>query len=179
MGYLAYQLRLILEQSDANYYDYIVLVAGICDITYLDKSSSSRVAKPAYATVPTLVDNFERLFSLFRLTASLFTQVPIVYSTIPGMHLTKYAHNDTADLFHLQPVIDAAIPLINIMVKRVNQWNGLPTIDLAYSIHHPKGKGGRYRTRYCRLTDGCHPDEDTRFEWVQEILKKMTNFIYM
>lgn len=178
MGYLAYQLRLILAQCDTYYYDYIILVAGICDITCIDKSSSSRVAKPAYVTTASLVDNFERLFSLFRLTVSLFTQVPIVYSTIPGIHLNQYARSDSPDLFLLQPVIDTAIPLINIMIRRVNGWNGLPTIDLAYSIHHPKGKGGRYRTRYCRLSDGCHPDENTRYEWVQEILKKMTNFIY-
>lgn len=179
MGYLAYQLRLILAQSDSNYYDFVVVVAGICDITLLDRSLSTRVAKPAYSTVEQMVDNFERLFSLFRLTTSLYTQLPIIYSTIAGIHLNRYAGSESVQLYNLQPIIDTAIPLINVIIKRVNGWNGFPTIDLAYSIHHAKGRGGRYRTRYCRLTDGCHPNDTTRGEWVREILKKLTNFIYL
>lgn len=178
LGYLAYQLRLILEQSKGPYYDYIVVIAGLCDITTLERTSSTRVVKPAYSTVPALVDNFERLFSLFRLTVGLFTQIPIMYSTIAGIHLGRYASSDSEDFYYLQPTIDIAIPLINIIIKRVNEWNGMPTMDLAYSIHRAKGRGGRYRTRYCRLSDGCHPDEGTRREWAEEILKKVTNFIH-
>lgn len=161
MGYLAYQLRLILSQCGDNYYNYVVVVAGICDLTQLEKTSSSRVARPAYPTVELMVVNFERLFSLFRLTTSLYTQIPIIYSTIAGIHLNKYAYSDSANLYYLQPIVDAAIPLINIIIKRVNEWNRLTTIDLAYSIHRAKGGNGRYHTRYCRLADGCHPNNDT------------------
>lgn len=178
LGYLAYQLRLILSQCGNNYYKLVVVVAGICDLTVLDKTHSSRVARPAYPTVELMVVNFERLFSLFRLTVSLYTQTPVIFSTIAGIHLNRYANSDCPALFHLQPVLDSSIPLINIMVKRVNEWNNLPTIDLARSIHHAKGRNGKYRTRYCRMTDGYHPNNDTRKEWVQEILMKLTNFIY-
>lgn len=178
LGYLAYQLRLILAQCEDQSYDYIVVAAGLCDITTLERTSSSRIARPTYPTISLTVDNFERLLSLFRLTVSLFTQTPIIYSTLAGLHLNHYANNDSDNLFHLQPIIDTAIPLINIIIKRVNGWNGLPTVDLAYSIHRAKGRGGKYRTRYCRLSDGCHPNDETRNEWVSEILKTLTNLIY-
>lgn len=126
LGFLAYQLRLILTQSDNQHYDYIVVVAGLCDITTLERSSSTRVAKPTYPSISATVENFERLFSLFRLTVGLYTQIPIIYSTIAGMHLGKYANTNSADLYYLQPIIDNTIPLINIIIKRVNGWNGVP-----------------------------------------------------
>lgn len=51
MGYLAYQLCLILAQCGAQSYDYIVIAAGICDITTLEKTSSTHIAKPAFPTI--------------------------------------------------------------------------------------------------------------------------------
>lgn len=92
--------------------------------------------------------------------------------------MNRYARNDSSELFLLQPNIDTAIPLINVIIKYVNGLNGLPTPDLAQFVHHGKGKRGKYRTRYARLRDGCHPDESLRSDWVHEILKKLTNLIY-
>lgn len=176
LGYLLYQLRLILMNCAPHYYDYILVAGGICDLTLLTKSPSRRVT-PRYNSVAATVENFERLLSVFRESACLFTQIPIIYSPLVGIQLMHYSYGDPT-VFGLQPIIDDSIPLINIMIKQINRWNGLPTPDLAYAIHHSRGHRGTYRTRYGRLVDGCHPDEQTRKIWVREILKCFTNFIY-
>lgn len=170
LGRVAYELRLILDKTHANHFDYIAVIAGICDITCLERYPTYRV-RPNYPTVESTVDNFERLCSLFRSTVRLFTDIPIFYATVPGIHMNFYSRSDSADLFQLQSVVDCSIPLINIIVKRVNMLNRLPTLDIAKYIHRSRGHQGKYRTRYCLLYDGCHPNEYMRNEWAAKILK--------
>lgn len=176
LGHLLYQLRLILMDSSPGHYDYIMVAGGICDITSLTRLPARRVT-PYYSSVVATVENFERVLSVFRESARLFTQIPIVYATLVGIHLTHYSLGDDT-VYHLQPIIDESIPLMNKIIKEINRWNGLPTPDLAYTIHHSRGHRGTYRTRYRRLADGCHPDEQTRLLWVRAILKCFTNYIY-
>lgn len=171
LGLLSYQLRLLLQNSEM-YYNYIINIGGICDLTVLTKYPVKRLT-PAFNSVSMMVDNFERLFALFRESATLFTRiVPLV-----GVHLMKYSNNDQS-VYQYQPIVDQSIPLINTIIKSVNTLSGLPTPNIAHSIHHCHGKKGKYRTRYCRLSDGCHPDTDTQLLWAQEILKTITNLVY-
>lgn len=151
-------------------------MGGICDITSLSRLPFKRLT-PTYSSVSETVENFERIFAVFRESVSLFTKIPIIVLPIVGVHLLRYSNED-ASLHPLQPIIDQAIPLINNIVRTVNGRSGLPTPNIADSIHHSHGGGGRYRTRYCRLYDGCHPNNDTLKIWAREILKSMTNFIY-
>lgn len=168
---------IILSLVAENYYDYIAIIGGICDLTILQKRPV-RWFKLAYPTVGGLVDNFERLISLCKNTIGLFTKCPVIFATVPGVHLNNYICTDSTDLFYEQPILDMAIPLINVVIKGMGRRNSLPTLDLAKFIHHSKGKGGTYRTRCSRLHDGCHPNPDTRVMWSQEILKIFTNHIY-
>lgn len=177
LGRLAYETRLIMSFVDEHYYDYIAVIGGICDLTCLQKQPTRWISL-AHPTVGGLVDNFERLFALCRNTIMLYTKCPIVFATIPGIHLNRYIDTTSASLFGVQPTLDVAIPLVNVIIKESGRRNGLPTLDLAKFVHHSKGRGGTYRTRYCRLHDGCHPDPATRMLWAQEILKTFTNFIY-
>lgn len=177
LGRLAYETRIIMSHVAQDHYDYIVILGGICDLTLLQKCPV-RWIKLAHTSVAGLVDNFERLISLCKSTINLFTACPIIFATVPGVHLNRYIGTDSTELFHSQPVLDAAIPLINVIIKEMGRRNGVPILDLAKFIHHSKGKRGTYRTRYCRLHDGCHPNADTRILWSQEILKTLTNYIY-
>lgn len=142
----------------------------------LTRNPTRRVV-PRYRSVASTVENFERLLALHRELTRLFTDVPIIYTPLVGVHLTRYSLDDNS-VYPLQPIIDDSIPLVNKIIKQVNKWNGLPSPDVAYTIHHSCGRGGRYRTRYTRLMDGCHPDESTRSLWSREILKCFTNYIY-
>lgn len=110
----------------------------------------------------------------------LFTNIPVLYASLYGIHLERYAtvEESTVSSINQQRDLDTAIPLINTMIKTSNARNGLPTLDLANFIHHSKGHGGTYRTRYGKLHDGCHPDDSTCLLMASEILKKFTNFIY-
>lgn len=175
MGLLLYQLRLLLLQ-DRSTYDYILVMGGICDLTVLTKTPTKKLT-PAYESVSSMVDNFERIHALFRESVALFTKTPIIYIPLVGVQLVHYSNGDES-VRALQPIIDQSIPLINLIIKQVNYLNGLPTPNVAHSIHHCHGRRGKYRTRYCRLYDGCHPDPDTRSIWTREILKSLTNFIY-
>lgn len=175
LGHLSYQLRLLLQHTEAHY-AFIVILGGICDLTILSREPTKRLT-PAYNSVQSMIDNYERIFALFCESAALFTQTPIIYVPLVGVHFSRYSGDDQS-VFQYQPIIDQSIPLINYIIRTVNTRHGLPTPNVAHSIHHCHGKGGRYRTRYCRLIDGCHPDTDTRLLWSQEILKAMTNLIY-
>lgn len=177
LGQIAYQLRLLLDQVSPSYYDYIVVFAGICDLTLLQKHPRREV-KLAYHSVESTVENFERLFALFRDTVNLFTDIPIFYTTIPGVHLNFYSCLDSTELYEQQMIMDISIPLINIIIKRVSILHNRPTIDVARNIHRSRGHQGKYRTKYGRLYDGCHPTDTTRQQWVSEILKTITNFVY-
>lgn len=176
LGHLSYHTRQILMNCNQLYYDFILVIGGICDITTLTRNPSRRVV-PRYRSVESTIENFERFLSLFRESARLFTSVPIIYVPLVGIHLTRYSLDDDS-VYPLQPIIDNSIPLINIMIKEVNRWNGLPSPDIAHTVHHSCGRRGKYRTRYAKLTDGCHPDEVTRSIWSKEILKCLTNYIY-
>lgn len=176
LGHLLFHMRTLLQCSRSSYYNFVLIMGGICDITSLSKSPSKRLT-PAYSSVLETVENFERIFSVFRESANLFTQIPIIYLPIVGVHLSHYSNMD-ASLYSLQPIIDQSVPLINKIVRTENTRRGLPTPNTSDSIHHSHGGGGRYRTRYCRLYDGCHPNHDTLKIWAREILKSMTNFIY-
>lgn len=175
MGFLLYQLRLLL-QSRNTVYQYIVVMGGICDLTTLTKVPTKRLT-PAYDSVSLMVENFERIHAIFRKSAALFTTIPIIYLPLVGVNLVHYSNNDMTQHM-LQPIIDQSIPLIHIMIKQINGLNVLPTPNIAHSIHHCHGRRGKYRTRYCRLFDGCHPDFATQLLWTQEILKSITNFVY-
>lgn len=176
LGHLSYHTRQILMSYSPYYYDFIMLTGGICDITDLTRNPSRRVT-PRYNSVASTVENFERLLSLYRESTSLFTDIPIIYAPLVGIHLMRYSLDDNS-VYNLQPIIDESIPLINKIIKEINRWNGLPCPDFAYTIHHSRGRQGKYRTRYGRLMDGCHPDEATRSLWSKEILKCFTNYIY-
>lgn len=177
LGRLAYELRKIMFFTSEGYYKYILVVGGICDLTRYRKLPSRQISL-AYTTLESITDNFQRLYSLFRDTVSLFTNIPIVMSTICGIHLSRYVDEEACILQSQQNVLDTAIPLINVVIKEIGSIHKLPVIDLAKFIHHSKGKGGVYRTRYSRLHDGCHPGEETRLLWINEILKTLTNSIY-
>lgn len=177
LGKLAYELRIILSFVDNHYYDLVLIVGGICDLTRYQKTPTRWISL-AYPSIQGIVDNFERLYVLCRNTIGLFTHTPILFSTIPGIHMNRYIGSDSMNLYQEQPKLDTAIPLINIIIKESSKLHGLPVADLAKFIHHSKGKGGTYRTRYCRLSDGCHPDEQTRQMWAEEILKVTTNYLY-
>lgn len=161
----------------SSYYDFILVVGGICDITSLTRNPSRRVT-PYYNSVASTVENFERLLSIYRrIFSHLFTDIPIVYTPLVGVHLSRYSLDDNS-VYYLQPIIDESIPLINKIIKQINRWNGLPCPDIAHTIHHSCGHQGKYRTRYGRLVDGCHPDEPTRPLWSKKILKCFANYIY-
>lgn len=177
LGKLAYELRVILSLVDDSYYDLVVIVGGICDLTRYQKSPTRWISL-VYPTIEGIVDNFERLYSLCRETINLFTHVPILFSTVSGVHMNRYIGSNSTSLYYEQPNLDTAIPLINKIIKESSRIRGLPTIDLAQYIHHSRGKRGSYRTRYCRLVDGCHPDEVTQHLWATEILKVTTNYVY-
>lgn len=178
LGKLAYELRTILSLVGDSYYDIIVIVGGICDLTHYRKSPTRWISL-AYTSIESTVDNFERLYSLCRNTINLFTHTPVLFSTVPGIHMNRYIDSDSVLLYHEQPKMDTAIPLINVIIKESSRIRGYPVVDIAQFIHHSKGKGGTYRTRYCKLADGCHPDENTRLSWAKEILKTTTNYIYL
>lgn len=178
LGQIAYQLRLLLEQVSPTHYDYIAVIAGICDLTYLERCPNNKRVSLAYTSIESTVENFERLFALFRTTLRLYTDIPVFYAMVSGMHLNFYSRTDCEELYRQQLVIDTSIPLINIIVKRVSMLNNMPTLDLARFIHRSRGHQGKYKTKYCNLYDGCHPTESTRQAWASEILKTITNYIY-
>lgn len=180
LGRLAYELRIILSLTKDKYYDYIAIFGGICDLTVFHKRPNRSIGL-AYTSVEQLTVNFERLFSLCNATVRLFTDMPIFYATIYGIHLERYASVDESIVSgaYQQGELNTAVPLMNSMIKSSNAWRGLPTLDVASFIHHSKGHGGTYRTKYGKLHDGCHPDDPTCLLMAAEILKKFTNFIYV
>ena len=164
--------------------DLIIIMAGICDLTWRDKITkitSIRYKNPE-ETVQHVIDAAKAAYDLLKAT----NDYKISFATLTGIDLADYNHpprkNMTSDEYknytinQKQPhedqnTVNKAIIEINRQLTSINQANGIPTAWLAGVVHNYFR--GKYHHYYVKLADGCHADERTKIEWAKRITKTL------
>lgn len=148
--------------------DVIIIMTGICDLTYLDRTT--RQVSIASTDVDKLVSDLEYNMDMVQhhLRVMSVGSVPkVVFGQLIGMDMSIYNGRDAPDQY--QEALDSAVIRINARIAEFNANNSVSMPWTATAVHHNQ-KNGRKVTRYCRLApDGLHLTEDLRDKWVTAI----------
>lgn len=154
--------------------DAIFIFAGICNVTRL-VYSPYRAAIPKYTTDNEIFEGFKSECEQLINGVTEQIKVPIIFAPIVGIDLVAYAKGPMAHLYESQPIVDSSILLINNFIRTVNGERGLPTPNTSTVIHRCRGRDRGYRTHYCKLTDGCHPNGEVMEYWAQAFVSCCAN----
>lgn len=159
-----------LKQKDYTPCDLVIIFGGICNVTRI-VYMPYRAAVFRYATTMEAVQHYGVECAALLEEAAANVTSPILLTPIVGIDLIKYAGAYNEQLFGMQSMVDAAIPLINNYIKGSNEDRGLITPITSNCIHRCRGKGKGYRTHYIKLTDGCHPSEEVKELWAEALVR--------
>lgn len=148
-------------------YNLIIIFGGICSITKI-AYMPYRAAVLRHDTVDELLANYKSECEDKEMSKC---SIPLLLVPIVGIDLIQYAGCWNKALYEMQPIVDETVTLVNIHTRRVNEKNGLPTPNTSSCIHRCRGGNRGYRTHYQKLSDGCHPTEDIKKEWVKAIIE--------
>lgn len=156
--------------------DIIIVIAGICDITTLDRRT--RTVSITTPDENKMVEDYKYTMEIVQHHIKVMSvgNIPILsFGQLIGMDLAVFNHSDTPDEY--QQSLDTGVLLINAAVAAFNNANGASTPWLASEIHHNR-KNGRKITRYHRLAeDGIHLTNDIRDKWVVALDKAILKMI--
>ena len=178
----------ILEAADRSLsaankcLDLIVVMAGICSIT--KKDQRTKMISLRYTTLGSVVEAVMDDIVKAHAHICRVTTTPISFATITGADLTDVNNKHRKRMTTLeyrnyvdcykkvhteQPLLDAAVHLVNKQITAFNNKNGTPTTWMA-EVVHPYLRG-KHRSYYTRLADGCHPTDNTRKRWAHQIAR--------
>lgn len=162
----------------------VVLMTGVCDLTWRDGSTKVTTLRNA-----TVEENVLHVTGAIKSATELLKSIGshrVTVATITGIDLSdynnptrKHMNSDqykqycaTSKIKHpLQDVLNESVLQINRQITALNQANTVPTVWLGGVVHtHTKRKTYHY---YIRLFDGCHPDQQTKTDWANQMVKAL------
>lgn len=148
----------------------IIIFAGICDVTVLNKET--RQISLADEVQEETVLRYEGLMDIIRHHLSIFlTERPykLIFCELIGADMAKY--NKQEQPHPQQPQLDEMVLEINARIVAFNKDNGVATPWTARSVHHNK-KSKTKVARYQKLgPDGLHLSEELK-EKLADVLFK-------
>ena len=162
--------------------DLIVVMAGICNITY--RSPRTKVTTVRFHTEAEIVEHALAAANEAQRAIKERTGARVSFATITGIDLTDYnnrsrsrmneheynqycAETKVADPY--QDMLNAAVMAINRGLVEINIKEGTQTTWTAGAVHsYFKNTHHHY---YRRLRDGCHPHPATARDWAKRIVK--------
>lgn len=155
--------------------DIIIVLAGICDVTSLDRTT--RIATVTTPDIDKMVEDYEYMMETVQHHIKVMTVGPVpklAFGQLIGMDLAVFNRRKEVDTN--QEILDNGILRINAAIAAFNSKNGASTPWLATDVHHNR-KNGRKITRYHRLAeDGIHLTDDLKDKWavaLDKAIKKM------
>lgn len=148
----------------------IILMNGICDLTYIRTYEPWSIAMRDISVVNTVlnymtyVDNVHSHF--YNLSKEIGHKPMIVFSTLAGIDIGQY-NGYPSDLIspEQQPLNDEVLT-INRNIIALNNSMGIATPMIGSEVH--KRCRGRYRLATSKLWDGCHPTDEL-CGWVERL----------
>ena len=167
--------------------DVVLIFAGVCDLTWKNKQT-----KKIGLQHSTIQGNVDQLMGAVKSSYDLLQSMGkyrISYATVTGVDLMNYNLNprarvndrddglycDSVAQHQDQDVLNDSILEINREIVRFNRTIGSRTTWMAGLVH--TYVRGRYRHRYGRLVDGCHPTDMTAQAWAGQIVKSVARLM--
>lgn len=145
----------------------IVLLAGICDVTARNRNTKITTVR---STDPILLlENVSAALSRALDIIIAATNARVSVATVTGLDLKKYNNFSKTTNDNQQETINNLIVSLNRKIIDINKDNNVPTTWTASRVH-PYYRG-KYHHLYNRLSDGCHPNNETKRYWARMIAK--------
>lgn len=149
----------------------IILINGICDITYIKTREPWTVAlrsRSAASIVYDYMNHIDYVHSqIYHMSDEIGHKIMVVFSTLTGMDMKVYNKYPDDLKSPEQPILDSAVNSINKHVKALNRSMQIATPLLASEVH--RRCRGRYRMARGKLWDGCHPTTELCEKWANRI----------
>ena len=148
--------------NDPESYDYIVISAGICNLTKRDNRTRQIVVRP---TEPDSIIN--HLHENLQLELAKLWQLNNKVTILPvyGLDLIKY-NCHTFDRKYTGPIpnpdqkeLDLTAVRLTKSLITLNKWMDSVTIFTANKVNREHGRKKRIQSNYDLLWDGCHPTD--------------------
>lgn len=153
------ELRRLLYYNRS--YSVVFVICGICSVTKKRYDGRILLREPNIEiAVNNVIDDFYSLIVSVR----EMTSIPVIICPLVGVDLLRYSSYDWFS-FRDQPLLDETVNKINLQIRGINRLTGFTTPDLSSKIHRCSGHGGKYRSHYSHLWDGCHPSYLLRLCW--------------
>lgn len=170
--------QIALNQQQLDNYQATLLVGGICEITRRDTVGRKIVMRNMDHNVLVerifnrIVENIKKLKSKCELT---------ILTTTYGLDLARYnmylyGHYDNENHQADQHKLEVTVELVNARIAKINTESNLTTIRLGNAIHH-KRSGGKMKSSYSKLWDGCHPGDEILEKNAKLILGAIKRYI--
>lgn len=139
----------------------ILVSAGICDVTHLDKHS--RQISLSDDNVEEAVQRYEGLMDIIRHHLTVFLSerpFKVVFCELIGANIAKYNNQDSTH--YQQEQLDETVTEINTKIAAFNKENKVPTPWIAKTVQHNKKSGSKV-ARYQKLCeDGLHYGDELK-----------------
>lgn len=144
--------------------DVIVLIAGINDITVMNRQTRRvRLISNSRSTIINhLITQINRAKSLILAT---HPNVLVAVGGIIGIEMNTYNRRNGTSYF--QPIIEDVINAINCYIRQMNLDSNLPHPRLTSKVH--TWRRGVRRSIYNRLYDGLHPGAVVLEAWARQL----------
>lgn len=156
--------------------DIIIVAAGICDLTVLNRDT--RQVSLNFTSQFEAVDMFTGRMDAVNHFLSINLRekkYQLIFAPVIGMNISTY--NCAPFPSEQQDLLDNSVLAINSEIAAWNQANEVVTPWITSEIHHNRKKG-RKITRYDRLaSDGLHLTDNIRDKWVAQLRKTIEKMI--
>ena len=162
--------------------DLIIIMVGICDITFRDPHS--KVTTIRYRTETEITQHTTIAARGAHELLRSETKATISFATITGLDLSDYNNRDRRRMTRQdyedycnntkatdpdQGTLNAAIVATNRQLVALNTQNSTPTTWTAGAVHAYFNHAHHHY--YRRLYDGCHAHTETTRDWAKRIAK--------
>lgn len=163
--------------------DIVIIMAGICDITWRDRHSKKTSLR--YKNVRDNIDNAMGAAKAALDILGAAGEHKISFATVTGLNLTDYNNKARRHMLaeeygqyaltkvdHIQQKdLDEVIIEVNRQLTAMNRDNGVPTTWTSTTVHSYYRKVHHHN--YKKLMDGCHPNNETRERWAKQLAKSI------
>ena len=162
--------------------DYIIIAAGICEVTLKNRITKLYTVKCTDVTEATKAysEAMEETKSLFE---DVLPNTKIIFNPVTGVDLTDYnsksrkglfgdelkVYHENKELHPMQDTLNATVISINKEIAKFNYNHKVATPWSASLVHKYEKK--KYYHHYQYLSDGCHLMDECKEYWAEKFHK--------
>lgn len=166
----------------------IIIMTGICDLTWRDRDTKVTGLRHSTvrASVECVMESMRAAFEILDTIGKHKTS----FATMTGLDLEDYNHRPRKYMskgdYEIytsgkkgvkgeQIRLNEATIEINRRITALSKKHGVPTTWISTAVH--SYYRGTHHHLYRKLADGCHPDDETKGKWANQIVKSVQRIL--